>query len=487
MKNTTTHELNEIERNEWHLWFMTLGLLTLYAGIIIATYFAIVDETYKDLEGLESTIYKALGGLSLLTILFSAYVIHTRITFQRVKHIFQIHAMRDALTGLYNRYYFEERMKEEVSRVDRNRQLLAILLCDIDHFKSVNDNHGHQTGDQILKKVSEGIQEATRGIDLVCRWGGDEIVVVVSNATREGVLVAADRIRKRICTIGEEHHMPLDISIGVALYPEHGTNTNELIKMADRALYISKRGGDKVHIGEEEYRLDQEAVRIVFQPIVDIRTRDILGFEALSRDPLGKFDIRELFKRYQAVGQLKELKSLCFTLQMDKARALGLPKVFINVDFDVLNEIKTAPELGGTDIILEISEAEALHDVEKLLEITKKWRAWGFKFAIDDFGAGFISLPFVARLLPDYLKIDRSAIVQAVSSEQFGKFLKELIHAFKNYTKEGIIAEGIETEKELRVANQMGTSLVQGILLGEPKELDGHAPHTPLTRPQPSR
>jgi len=471
MESTGTNELSKIEQKEWHLWFMTLGLLILYTGIIIATYFVIVSQTYEDLEGLESTIYKALGGLSILTGLFSAYIIHTRFTFQRVKHIIQVHAIRDSLTGLYNRYYFEERMKEEIQRADRNRQCLSVLLCDVDHFKWVNDNHGHQTGDLVLKKVSEAVQEATRGIDMACRWGGDEIVVVISNSTREGILIAAERIRKRVSKIGEECALPIDVSIGVALYPEHGWNANELIKMADRALYISKKGGDKVHIGEEEYKLDEHAVKITFQPIIDTTTHAILGHEALSRDPQGKYPILELFKRYQAVGQLKELKSLCFDLQLRKARALGLKKVFINVDFDVLHDVKSAPPIDGVDVILEISESEALHDVDRLLEITKKWRAWGFKFAIDDFGAGFISLAFVAKLLPDYLKLDRSAIVQAVASEQFRKFLTELILAFRNYTREGIIAEGIETEKELQFVVEAGASLVQGYLMGEPKEL----------------
>ncbi|HUJ79227.1 MAG TPA: diguanylate cyclase [Nitrospiria bacterium] len=471
MESTSTDELREIERKEWHLWFLTLGLLVLYTGIIIATYFVIVSQTYEDLEGLESTVYKALAGLTILTGLFSAYIIHTRFTFQRVKNIVQIHAIRDSLTGLYNRYYFEERIKEEIQRVDRSHHCLSVLLCDIDRFKWVNDNRGHQTGDQILKKVSEAIQEATRGIDLACRWGGDEMVVVISNATREGVLIAADRIRKRVQKVGEDFALPIDVSIGVALYPEHGRDADELIKMADRALYISKKGGDKVHIGDEEYRLDDHAVKIAFQPIFETGSGTILAYEALSRDPQGKYPILELFKRYQAVGQLKELKNLCFDLQLRKAKALGLKTVFINVDFDVLHAIETAPSTDGVEVILEISEAEALHDVERLLETTKKWRAWGFKFAIDDFGAGFISLAFVAKLLPDYLKLDRSAIVHAVASEQFRKFLTELILAFKNYTREGIIAEGIETEKELQFVKEAGAYLVQGYLMGEPKEL----------------
>ncbi len=470
MKNSAVDHLSIIERKESHLWFITLGLLMLYAGVLIATYLVIASESHAGSNDLESTIYRALGGLTVLTVLFSTYVLHTRSAFKRVKRLFEIQAMRDSLTGLYNRYYFEERIKEEILRADRNREALAILLCDVDNFKTINDNQGHQVGDEVLRKVSEGIKEATRGIDLVCRWGGDEIVVVLSNITREGIMIAADRIRKRIISIGEKNALPLDISIGVALYPEHGSDTDELIRMADRALYIAKRGGDKIHVGEEEYRLDQDAVKIVFQPILDTRSQQILGYEALSRDPQGKLAIRDLFKRYQAVGQLKELKKLCFSLQLKKAEELGLQKVFINVDFDVLNDM-IIPTLRGTEVILEISESEALLDVERFLKIAKNWRIRGFKFAIDDFGAGFISLPFVAQLLPDYIKLDRSTIVQAVFSEQFGKFLKDLILAFKNYSKEGIIAEGIETEKELRIAKETGNYLVQGMLLGEPKEL----------------
>lgn len=471
MKNVAAENLSVIERKESHLWFLTLSLLMLYAGILVATYFVIVSESHARSDGLESTAYKALGGLAILTILFSTYVLHSRRTFKHVKKIFEIHAMRDSLTGLYNRYYFEERIKEEILRADRNRETLAILLCDVDNFKAINDNQGHQVGDEVLKKVSQGIEEATRGIDLVCRWGGDEIVVVLSNVAREGLMIAADRIRKKIVGLGEKNNMPLDICIGVALYPEHGANTDELIRMADRALYIAKKGGDKIHVGQEEYRLDPSAVKIVFQPIFNTRTQQILGYEALSRDPQGKLEILELFKRYQAVGQLKELKSLCFKLQLQKAEELGLQKVFLNVDFDVLNDMQTIPILKGTVVILEISESEALLDIDRVLEIVKKWRSRGFKFAIDDFGAGFISLPFVARLLPEYIKLDRSTIVQAVSSEQFSKFLKDLVLAFKNYSKEGIIAEGIETEKELRVAKETGNHLVQGFLLGEPKEL----------------
>ncbi|MCI0529755.1 MAG: EAL domain-containing protein, partial [Nitrospira sp.] len=153
------------------------------------------------------------------------------------------------------------------------------------------------------------------------------------------------------------------------------------------------------------------------------------------------------------------------------AQDLKLKRVFVNVDFNMLSQLEAINKPPGIEVILEISELEALHDVEDRLKIAKKWRENGYKFAIDDFGAGFISLPFIAQLFPDYIKMDRSTIIQAVSSEKFRGLLKDLQLALRNYSTQGIIAEGIETEKELHVVKDIGIYLVQGFLLGKPQEL----------------
>jgi len=204
---------------------------------------------------------------------------------------------------------------------------------------------------------------------------------------------------------------------------------------------------------------------------VDVRSNEILGYEALSRDPQGRLSILQLFKRYQAVGQLSELKRICFRSQLQVAGEVGLKRVFINIDFEVLSQLEMIPKPDGMEVILEISEVEALHDIKNHLKIAGKWREQGYQFAIDDFGAGFISLPFIAQLIPDYIKVDRSTILQAVSSEEFRRFLKDLVLALKNYCKEGIIAEGVETAKELGVVRELGIYLVQGFLLGKPQEM----------------
>ena len=380
-------------------------------------------------------------------------------------------AVRDVLTGLYNRRYFDEQIVSELARARRTNQFVALLLCDLDRFKSINDTKGHQAGDDILRSVARTIQSCTRGTDLVVRWGGDEIVVVLTETGQPGGLIVGQRIRRELRRMSEARGLGLDMSIGIATYPEHGETADALIRLADRALYIAKKSGDKIHIGEEHYRLDEQAIKVVFQPVVDVWSDQVLGHEALSRDPQGRLSILELFKKYHAVGQLDELKRICFVEQLRVAAELKLPRVFLNVDLSSLERLDPVVKPPGMDVILEISEVEALHDVENHLAIATKWRAKGFKFAIDDFGAGFVSLPFIARLMPEYIKIDRSLVIQSASSDTFKGFSRHLLLALRMYATEGIIAEGIETEKELQAMKGIGIFIVQGFLLGRPQEL----------------
>lgn len=465
------HSIKDIERREWQLWAMSLGMIIILGSITALTYFYLFGDTYQSSIFSRTIANRAIGGVYVLIILFCVYIVHTRVVVGNMRGLLERQATRDSLTDLYNRSYFKEQLEEEIIRADRNEYLLAVLLCDLDHFSAVNDSRGYQTGDDILKAVARGVCESSRGTDLVSRWGGDEMVVVLTNSTREGVIVAADRMRKAVTKVGENALVDLEMSVGIALYPDHGKTADELLKMADRALYIAKKGGGKVHVGEEEYVLDEKTVKIVFQAIVDVQSKHVLGYEALGRDPKGKLGILEIFKRYEAVGQLTELKCICFKRALEAAREVSLQRVFINVDFNMLSRLEGISKPPDTDVILEISELEALYDVENYLKIAKKWRADGFKLAIDDFGAGFISLPFIAELVPDYIKIDRKTILQAASSMQFRVFLKDMIQALRNYASEGIIAEGVEKETELQMVRDLGINLIQGFLLGRPHEL----------------
>lgn len=337
--------------------------------------------------------------------------------------------------------------------------------------QSAGSTDTHYPTCDVLKAVAKSIRESTRGIDLVFRWGGDEIVVVLSEATREGIYIATDRIRRGILKVGEDLNVDLDVSVGVASYPEHGNDVDQLTRIADRALYIAKKGGDKIHIGEEEYHPDENAIKIFFQPVVNVRSNRIIGYEALARDSQERLSVLDLFKRFQAIGLLSELKQICLMSQLKAAQTLKLERVFINVDFTLLSQFEPMPITPGTEAVLEISEVEAIYDIEKHITIVNRWREQVFKFAIDDFGAGFVSLPFIAQVVPEYIKLDRSTIVQAVSSEKFREFSKDSVRALKNYAKEGIVAEGIETEKELTMVKDIGIQFCQGFLLGHPQAL----------------
>lgn len=478
MTNPIEQDLRQIETREWHLWVLALGLILVMGSVTAATYFYFLADGLEGLGLHRQAVDRALAGLCVLLGLFCAYVIHTRSAFTRMRRLLEKQAMRDALTGLYNRQYFNYRLAEEISRADRGRHPLALLVCDLDHFKAVNDTKGHQAGDRVLEAVARAIQEATRGSDLVFRWGGDEFVVVLSESSYSGILIAGERIREGVRRIAGEMYPALDLSIGVAVYPEHGSTIDELMRMADRALYVAKRGDYRIHIGAGELGLDESTVKVVFQPIMDARSGRTVGYEAFSRDPKNQLNILELFKKYNAVGQLNELKRLCFLSQMKAAQKAGLDRVFLNVDFTLLGVLEPVAKPAGMEVILEISELEVLNDVEKHLAIARSWRKQGYKFAIDDFGAGFVSLPFIAQLVPEFIKMDRSTILQAVASEKFRGFLKDMIQALENYTSEGIIAEGIETvaegvetEKEMQVVKEMGVYLVQGFSLGKPQEL----------------
>ena len=395
---------------------------------------------------------------------------------QRAEWALAEQALRDSLTGLYNRRQFDRVIGTEIAKADQSQKILSILLCNLDRFKALNDSQGHLAGDHALKVVAQRIRESVTGSDQVYRWGGDEIAVLLSRTDRQQVIAAAERIRERVLKVLHPLHRDLDMRIGIALCPDHGRKGDELIRIADRAMYIAKKGGSGIHIGEEEYHLKEDAIVVVFQAVVDVRSDEIFAYEALTRDPENKVSASELFRKYHLIGQLEELKLLCFRTQMKAAQRIGLKKVFINIDFNVLKRLQPAPIPEGMEIVLEVSESEALYDVEYHLEIAQRWRAVGYQFAIDDFGAGFISLPFIARLLPEHIKLDRSTVLQAVASTKFKGILKHLLLGLRDCSTKGIIAEGVEVARELEVVKELKIPLVQGFLLGKPEEL--REPHT---------
>jgi diguanylate cyclase (GGDEF)-like protein len=380
-------------------------------------------------------------------------------------------SIRDPLTGLYNRRHFKEKVRDEIARASRHDETMAVLLCDLDRFKQINDTRGHQVGDAVLRSVATTICGATRGTDLHFRWGGDEIVVILSKTSEEGVLVVAERIRQAIAVYAESSGFDLDASIGIALYPQHGTHEDELVRAADLAMYVAKKSGDKVRVGIDEYAIDEECVSFVYQPVVTVESGEVLGHEVFTRDPDGQLSPLELFKKYHAVGQLGRLKRVIFELQIRQARFAGVRCLFLNADMDFLKRMDPVPVPSNLEVVVEVSELDRNTDEEDRIHAFRKWRRAGYRFAIDDFGAGYVSLALLSKLKPDYIKLDRSSIVQAVESTKFAEFLRHLLRAASEYATRGIIAEGIENRADLDTAKSLGVDFAQGFLLGRPSRV----------------
>lgn len=377
-------------------------------------------------------------------------------------------AIHDSLTSLYNRRCFNMRLEDELNRSRRYAKPVTLLLCDLDHFKSINDLQGHRKGDEVLQQVASSLRRTVRQVDLVFRWGGDEFAILLPETEPGVALLVAKRIRDVVVAVGKQLECPLDLSIGIASHPDHGRDAESLLSAADSAMYAAKRGTTRIQIGTRPVTLNDETVEAHFQPVFKLDSGEVFAYEALSRDPHGQESVGELFARFEGVGLLGELKQICFRQQLKRAAALGITRLFLNVDFDLLKALNGKVEPPpGIEVILEISEREPLDDIEERLVLAGAWRKQGFKFACDDVGAGFLSLPFVVRLAPEFIKIDLSVVHLAVTFPGLQSFLEITTRAFHGFS-EGIIAEGIETPVQLALLKRIGIPLGQGFLLGRP-------------------
>lgn len=405
----------------------------------------------------------------------SQFATETVIAIQKHKALAQIKHLssRDPLTGLFNRSQLGIQLKEAIFMTDRDKKCLGLLVCDLDHFKELNEKFGYEYADHVLKILADCVSSAMEKEEeekegrppLIFRSGVDEMTVLFFNATSEKISHKAAKIRKAVQSASATVAFPLDISIGATLYPIESQTQDQMLTVANQALLIAKKSDQKICIGSAGILNHSSRIRTIFEPIVDLDQNQIIGYEALSRDAYDKLAITDLFKQYAALGELSAVKNSCFITQIEMAEALNLKRVFLNVDSAMLNQCGWVQKPRHIEVVLEISEAESLADFEDYLKIAKKWKEKGFKFAIDDFGAGFISLPFISRLNPDYIKVDRTVILQAVTSLPFKAFLTNIVGALQKDQGISIIGEGIENEEELQIARDAGIPLMQGFLL----------------------
>lgn len=455
----------------------------------------IISRTGSSSRSNESGNRKAMEALAAVTV---EALERLRLTQQTV-HL----ASHDPLTGLTNRAFFIDRVDRALAG-QRGSDVPTLLFCDLDGFKSVNDQFGHAAGDELLVEVARRFATSVRSCDVVARLGGDEFAVLLegtqdasdADAACERLLAA---LRPRIEVAG--HEISLSTSIGVA-FASGDTSSATLLRNADLAMYHAKaRGKGRYEVYQadlDEHRMRHlelvEALRravelrqleMHYQPVVDLRTREVLGVEALARwHHDGKPVPPSVFIRAaEESGIIVALGDLVFDLVAEDAGALaeaaGRPlAVHVNVSAQQLrgprlvDQVRRVQEQAGdVDLILELTERDFVGDDTEAVDTMMMLAANGVRFAIDDFGVGFSSIGYLQRLPVAMLKIDRSFVDKVTDSAEACSLVR-LMTLMGHGLGIDVVVEGIERADQLEhLVEHDGVSAGQGWLLGRPLPL----------------
>jgi diguanylate cyclase (GGDEF)-like protein/PAS domain S-box-containing protein len=414
-------------------------------------------------------------------------------------------AFHDGLTGLANRALFRDRLDQALVRSERSREPLALLLIDLDGFKQINDNFGHDVGDQLLQRVSARFGDATRPSDTVARFGGDEFAVLVENAGETYATALAGRLLERLsqpATVGDRT-LAFGASVGIVIHPGDGsTGREELIRRADIAMYAAKKAGRgryEVYRGEMarefgetlglEYELrlglQRNEFNLHYQPEIEVDGGGIVGVEALLRwtsPTRGDVSPAEFIPVAESTGMISQLGELALreacrqTVRWEQEGVL--PERFITW----VNLSGMQLSAGGIDTLVHRVLAETGLPARRLgLEVTEtaivqggaagerarselqSLHADGVGIAIDDFGTGFSSLGQLRRFPIDMIKVDRS-FVQGAEHDARDAAITANVVSLAHALGLVAMAEGIESESQLASLRDLGCDLAQGFL-----------------------
>jgi diguanylate cyclase (GGDEF)-like protein/PAS domain S-box-containing protein len=410
----------------------------------------------------------------------------------------------DALTGVPNRRLLGDRMGQAIVHAQRSGNMLAVCYIDLDGFKAVNDQYGHETGDLLLVAITRRLQEVLRAGDTLARLGGDEFVVLFNDLAQE--VECLQVLERMVQTIAmpiqiDGHQLAVSASIGVTFYPSDEEDGDTLLRHADQAMYAAKQSGknryhlyDPVHdqrvrsMHESRRRilqgLDEDEFELFYQPKLEFATDDIVGVEALIRwhhperglllpaEFLPAIENSEMEIRLGnwvmdiALAQLHAWRKQGIALEVSiniSARHLQTP------DFVSVLQGKLARHAGlpRGSLQIEVLETAALEDIGQTADVIEACRGLGVSFALDDFGTGYSSLTYLRRLSADTLKIDQSFVQGMLSDEGDRAIVQGVIALARTFGRE-TVAEGLEDEQLAKVLAEMGCGYGQGYSIARP-------------------
>ena len=415
-------------------------------------------------------------------------------------------AFHDTLTALPNRASFESRLKHDISIAKRLNKSLAVLFIDLDDFKSINDSLGHEMGDRLLKEIALRFEMRLRTSDSLARIGGDEFTVILTSFDghqnygaigEELVALASNPVKL------DNRELYVGASIGVAVYPENGVTVGELLKHADTAMYRAKEQGrnricfystDQDEFSEARLVLEAglrkaielDQFELEYQPKINALSNQYTGFEALLRwkkedgtyvppldfipfaeergliIPIGRWVVQ------QALTQLGEWQKL---LGKDISIAINVSPVQF-YDNEFVHFLKTEVmkhNIAPNTLEIEITESTLIHDMEYSIKVLTELKQIGFKISMDDFGTGYSSLNYLKKLPIDFLKIDRSFIVDIDTSLK-DQAITSAIVTLANNLNLVVIVEGVERQAQIDCLLEIGCSIFQGFFFSKPQK-----------------
>ncbi|MDY0327238.1 MAG: EAL domain-containing protein [Arcobacteraceae bacterium] len=422
---------------------------------------------------------------------------------QNIEKRIEFMAHHDTLTGLPNRVLLQDRADRIIAQSKRNISKSAILFIDLDGFKTINDSLGHSFGDIVLKTVAYRLQSCIRATDTLSRHGGDEFVIIIPEINhKDEVEIIAKKIIQEFKKTFEINHQLLSTSasIGIAIYPEHGKNFEQLLQNSDSAMYKAKENGKNTYcfftqqmkhnmLGLFQMQNDlKEAIKnkefvLHYQPQIDLSENKIVGAEALIRwkhpsmgmvPPMSFISVAESCGYIVEIGEwvIQEACKQCAIWNQsgkDIVVAVNVSAVQFKRGnlIEVVKKALQISKLNPKYLELELTESILISDTDNVLQTVKAIKELGVQLSIDDFGTGYSSLAYLKRFAVDKLKIDQSFVRDIVQDKEDATIVKTIIQMAKSFNLKSI-AEGVENEEVLSVLQEFGCDEVQGYLFAKP-------------------
>ncbi len=414
-------------------------------------------------------------------------------------------ASHDELTGLPNRNLFRQRLEHAIAKAERTGQQVLLLFFDLDHFKSVNDTLGHDTGDQLLLMATKRITEKARATDVLCRLGGDEFVMVMEGASpQDGHRLVRDIIAAFATPFEiNKQHVHCTTSIGVSVYPDDTTDPQTLIVYADLAMYRAKQSGrndfefytSNLNFIAHQWLDMENGIRLaltdnqfflLYQPQIENDKNKLVGMEALLRwrhpergliPPLEFMKISEQSSLINKIGEYV-LDATCKQMRIWLDKGLNVPRVSLNISArhlraeglsSTLTSIASKHGISTDMLCIEITEHALLEEGDTVKQNMKLLKDAGFSLSLDDFGMGHTSLLYLKRWAVDELKIDRTFVDGLINSTEDRVIVKAIV-ALADALGLTVVGEGVENQVQADILAASGCKNVQGYFYSQPLE-----------------